>query len=145
MKRKILWFLTALAVLAIWTHSAMPKSVSMEESDGFTALFFNPVWNALFGCDADVDVVRKLAHVFEFTVLGTLLCGSLDRSVWKTFGAGFIAAFLDETVQILSQRGPQIIDVWIDLIGVTIGFGLGFLLFRPKDPQKDGTEPGREH
>ena len=33
----------------------------------------------------------------------------------------FFVAFIDETIQIFSGRGPQIRDVWVDLLGASIG------------------------
>ena len=48
----------------------------------------------------------------------------------KGFFTGFAAAFLDESIQLFSDRGAEIRDVWIDLIGVASGVLIGFLIWR---------------
>lgn len=54
---------------------------------------------------------------------------------WKkkpviVFLCGFIAAFIDESIQLLSGRGAMIQDVWIDLTGVAAGFLLCRLILK---------------
>jgi VanZ family protein len=34
---------------------------------------------------------------------------------------GFISAVMDETIQIFSSRGSQVIDVWFDFFGLLLG------------------------
>ena len=77
--------------------------------------------------------LRKLAHFTEFFFLGlwsTLFVLFYYRKRWTIcsllpFGA-FIA-FCDETVQIFSERGPSVKDVWIDVLGYTCAFCLVFI------------------
>ena len=40
--------------------------------------------------------------------------------------------FLDETLQIFTGRGTLVSDIWIDLIGVVIGIGLGKAILERK-------------
>ena len=62
---------------------------------------------------------------------------------------GFVAAFLDESVQIFSKRGASVTDIWIDLIGVAVGTLLGIMLWKAidrkhskqKKPGEAQTEP----
>ncbi|MBR0082287.1 MAG: VanZ family protein [Clostridia bacterium] len=124
MKRKVLYALTAIVLLIIWVHSMLPPDLSGEESGWVADSFINPIWNAIFHTDLNMTVVRKLAHITEFAVLAVLLTCDFRGSAVKTFGTGFAAAFLDETIQIFSGRGPMISDVWIDLLGAAIGFVL---------------------
>ena len=42
----------------------------------------------------------------------------------KSFSYGVAVALLDETIQIFNGRGPEIIDVWIDALGLAIGIVL---------------------
>ena len=74
------------------------------------------------------NFVRKLAHFFEFFVLGTLLL--LYRNLWKTNATlhlyrtlffGMAAALFDETLQLTSPgRGSLVADVWLDFSAVVV-------------------------
>lgn len=67
--------------------------------------------------------IRKIAHFVEFAVLGaevavfTVLFLRKKTYVFSSFGFGFFVAFLDETIQIFSDRGPAVTDVWLDFFG----------------------------
>ena len=76
-----------------------------------------------------IEIVRKLAHVFEYTVIGALLGALLQRKPLPTFGIGMAVAVADETIQLLSGRGSTIADVWIDLCGVAIGYGIAWGIY----------------
>ena len=120
-KRTILIALTAAMLLFIWGQSLLPQDVSAQESGWFTVHILNPIlgW---FGMTADRVIVRKLAHVTEYAVYAFLVTLYFDGKAKRVFPIGFLTAFSDETVQIFSKRGPMIADVWIDLLGVAIGF-----------------------
>ena len=72
-------------------------------------------------------IVRKLAHLTEFTILGGVLYTILRRyitygTVIKTIGLGMLIAGLDEFIQLFSPgRSSQISDILIDTVGVVIG------------------------
>jgi VanZ family protein len=102
-------------------------------SDGFSLLFaeiFAPIVNKL-GFHGNIwtlnRIVRKLAHLTEFTILGGLLYTILRRyitygTVIKTIGLGMLIASLDEFIQLFSPgRSSQISDVLIDTVGIIIG------------------------
>lgn len=78
-------------------------------------------------------LVRKLAHVTEFMVLGvelsalSLLIGK--HSVGYTVLAAVFTALCDETIQIFSKRGSQVQDVWLDISGASLGAILVLLAF----------------
>lgn len=40
---------------------------------------------------------------------------------------GFFAALLDESIQLLSARGTQISDVWLDTVGMAFGVAVAIL------------------
>ena len=88
----------------------------------------NPVLHN-FGITADKDVIRKIAHVIEFCIASVFLMLILRKPL-RSFYAGFTLAFLDESLQMITGRGALISDVWIDLIGVVIGIGIGSVLIR---------------
>ena len=129
MKRKAL-LVALLAVLAfIWIHSLIPGNISSEESNWVTNAL-NPILEKILGITLSEGFVRKLAHVFEYTVYAVLLT-IFWRGQFKTVAlCGFFTAFIDETLQIFSGRGPMILDVWIDCLGIGIGFGVTWFILR---------------
>ena len=129
MKRWILYILLGLIVFFIWDNSMQNGG----SSDGFSLLFaeiFVPIVNKL-GFHGNIwtlnRIVRKLAHLTEFTILGSLLYTILRRyitygTVIKTIGLGMLIASLDEFIQLFSPgRSSQISDVLIDTVGIIIG------------------------
>lgn len=139
MAKKILIVLLILTLAFIWGHSLMPVEVSQQESWWVTDLL-TPFLEPVLGEGNVTDhFVRKLAHFSEYTVLGLEL-GLLLAAGWKgrlhAGVLGFICAFLDESIQMLSGRGDQIIDVWLDLSGAVFGVLLAafirFLIRRAK-------------
>ena len=129
MKRWILYILLGLIVFFIWDNSMQNGG----SSDGFSLLFaetLTPIVNKL-GFHGNIwilnRIVRKLAHLTEFTILGGVLYTILRRyitygTVIKTIGLGMFIASLDEFIQRFSPgRSSQISDVLIDTVGVIIG------------------------
>ena len=61
----------------------------------------------------------------------------VPRALWPTFGltlacssgCAWLVAFLDETIQIFSGRGPMIQDVWLDLAGALCAILLVLLIY----------------
>ena len=120
----ILISLIFLNLAFIYVNSALPPDLSGESSGRVAAIIraLLPEGNPLG--DFLVTNIRKLAHFFEYGSLGALV--SIYLSVFSprpritvpvSILSGFIAAFIDETLQIFSGRGPMIADVWLDLFG----------------------------
>lgn len=131
-KRIALFSVTASVLVFIFVQSMLPQSVSANESNWLTEKILNPFLR-LFGLGPLTDhTVRKIAHMTEFAVLSALLLQCFRGRFLKSFCSGFAAAFLDESIQLLSGRGASIADVWIDLLGVAIGVLLGILLCKAK-------------
>ena len=125
-KRIVLLTVTGLAIAFIFVQSLLPKSISAGESGWLADHMVNPFLR-LFGVDLFGDhIARKIAHVAEFSVLAFLLTFCFRGQIAKSAGAGFLTAFLDESL--LSDRGALISDVWIDLIGIAIGVLFGVLI-----------------
>ena len=129
MKRWILYILLGLIVFFIWDNSMQNGG----SSDGFSLLFaetFASIANEL-GFHGNIwilnRIVRKLAHLTEFTILGGVLYAILRRyitygTVIKTIGLGMLIACLDEFIQLFSPgRSSQFSDILIDTVGVVIG------------------------
>ena len=127
--QKIMAVLVILIIAFIWAHSFMPQDLSGEESSFITDHLVKPLLKFM-GIAADENthaIVRKLAHFTEFMALGAALA-MLMHTFFREVKTCFIAlsvsmftAFLDETIQIFSGRGPAIADVWIDTAGAAAG------------------------
>ncbi|WP_308521337.1 VanZ family protein [uncultured Veillonella sp.] len=129
MKRWILYIMLGLIVFFIWDNSLQNGGTS----DGFSLIFAEwlaPIADKL-GFYGNIwalnRIVRKLAHLTEFTILGGVLYVVLRRyieygTVVKTIGVGIVIACLDEFIQLFSLgRSSQVFDVLIDTIGIIIG------------------------
>lgn len=137
MKRCILYILLGLIVFFIWDNSMQNGG----SSDGFSIFFaeaFAPIVNKL-GFHGNIwtmnRIVRKLAHLTEFTILGSVLYTILRRyitygTVIKTIALGILIASLDEFIQLFSPgRSSQLSDILIDTIGVILGILLVKLVY----------------
>ena len=130
MASKIILIILMLGTLAfIFVNSALPPEVSEEESaavGGFIASLL-PEGTKLY--DFVTEYIRKIAHFTEYGLLGIEVCVYIflfakrrGRAVLTALPIPLFVGFTDETIQILSGRGPAISDVWID-IGGFIFFG----------------------
>ncbi len=129
-KRIALLIVSALTLAFIFGQSMLPRSVSAGESGWLEESVLDPVFR-FFGMDPPEDhIIRKVAHIMEFAVLSVLLVFCFRGQVVKSAGIAFCAAFLDESIQLLTDRGALITDVWIDLAGILIGTLVGMLIWR---------------
>lgn len=124
--------LLALNLAFIWGNSLLPGGISEIVSrwvgNLITALLDLPVNETVGGH----NLLRKLAHFSEFACLGILLswlagmAGEKGLHGWSLpLLGGMMAACADETIQtMIPERGPSVIDVWIDTFGVAAGIGL---------------------
>lgn len=132
MKRWILYIVLCLIVFFIWDNSLQNGGTS----DGFSLIFAKwiaPIANTL-GFYGNIwalnRIIRKLAHLTEFTILGGVLYVVLRRyieygTVVKTIGVGIVIASLDEFIQLFSLgRSSQLSDVLIDTVGIIIGISV---------------------
>ena len=138
----ILMIVISVTLAVIWIHSAMPGDVSSAES-GFVYDVIEPVLRFLLP-DAWVTehLVRKMGHFCEYGVLGVemltlvALRGRVRlRFLVNTLLTGLLVAFIDETIQIFSGRGPMIADMWIDIAGFTLGGAVVLLIWKIKIPR----------
>ena len=132
MKRWILYIVLCLIVFFIWDNSLQNGGTS----DGFSLIFAKwiaPIANKL-GFYGNIwalnRIIRKLAHLTEFTILGGVLYVVLRRyieygTVVETIGVGIVIASLDEFIQLFSLgRSSQLFDVLIDTVGIIIGISV---------------------
>lgn len=132
MKRWILYIVLCLIVFFIWDNSLQNGGTS----DGFSLIFAKwiaPIANKL-GFYGNIwalnRIIRKLAHLTEFTILGGVLYVVLRRyieygTIVKTIVVGIVIASLDEFIQLFSLgRSSQLFDVLIDTVGIIIGISV---------------------
>ena len=103
--------------------------------------------NAVERIRAFVDKhLRKLAHFAEYALLGAevflLIYFELHREgkmryappltpkpLAATLIFSALIAFADETIQLISDRGPAISDMWIDIFGYTAATLVFYVIF----------------
>lgn len=80
-----------------------------------------------------VKYIRKAAHAVEFFALGvelaafSLLVGRRKynfQKLWNVLSVSLLVAVTDESIQILSGRGPKVQDVLLDFCGAAVGIAL---------------------
>ena len=125
MKRRVLLVLIGLDLLFIWGNSALPGQVSQAISDWVGALLAG----GQPGPEGGTGLLRKIAHFSEFAALGLFsawywrLGGERGRHLFSLTMLGcLLAACVDESIQLLTpDRGPSLVDVWIDTFGAVTG------------------------
>lgn len=127
-KQKIYIGFILLIVAFIWFNSSMPVRESRAQS-GIVAQILNWTVSKLGGAGTlSVHLVRKMAHVVEYSLLGfvcTLYVVIFYTRIrwyhlWNTFSCVLTVAVIDESIQILSGRGPLISDVLLDMCSAII-------------------------
>ena len=134
--------LLVLNVAFIWGNSLLPGEVSEAFSNWIGAL--------LGGGQVPSDgggLLRKIAHVTEFACLGFLtarlgwLKGERGRHLISlALLGGLLTACIDESIQLLTpERGPSLVDVWIDTFGVVMGIIMLFVINKLKNMISGGN------
>ena len=128
-KHWISFALVVLVILFIWDNS-LQNDISSDGLSLAITQWLSPILYKL-GITGDMwslnRIVRKLAHVFEFAVLGGCLYVALHQfnreyAGLKVIAIGLVIAILDECLQLTSiGRHASIRDVAIDTAGVIIG------------------------
>ena len=124
-----LLLLAILAALAFIWGNSLDSAVESAVKSGRVRELLQPLLERLVGQGGVTDhLVRKLAHVTEFAVLGALLLLLTAaafrvrlQSVVNCLFFLLLAALTDETIQIFTGRGPQVQDVWLDFAGGAAG------------------------
>lgn len=129
-KKKYIWpALAVLTTLLIWGNSVVPAAQSSQMSGGLTAWLQEALHLSL-----SEHLIRKLGHFCEYALLGAeyALCMAKKRrsaqSIANCLALGLATAVTDESIQILSGRGPMVSDILLDFCGFITGFLLGLLI-----------------
>ena len=132
------YLLLILNLAVIWGNSLLPGEISGAIS-GFVRDLIAMLLPGDGAPGQGHGLLRKLAHFTEFACLGAILShimGLMDKHRLLALGLGFLAACVDETIQIfVPDRGPSVFDVGIDTAGVAVGVTLLLLLHHIKRKQ----------
>ena len=126
--------LLGLTLAFIWGNSMLSMQESGEESQSIYSIV-ETIGKIFFGEAFTHDFFRKLAHFSEFFLLGLeinylyfVLHGVKKEKLAEIISAGLFVAVIDESIQILSNRGAMVKDVLIDYSGYLLSVGAFFLL-----------------
>ncbi|MGN0550713.1 MAG: VanZ family protein [Acutalibacteraceae bacterium] len=119
----------------IFSFSAQSKTNSMAASDSAFAFLSSLFASLNIDRQTAVFAIRKLAHFSEYFIFGALITLSMiinkakmmkpmtaiKTNAFKLLFIILIVPVIDETIQIFSQRGPLVQDIWIDFSGAVCG------------------------
>ena len=134
---RLIKILIALTLAFIWVNSLMPRAESQVISQGLLERIVE-LFRALgihISPKSD-HFLRKLAHFVEYGILGaefSLLLHLRDKQGPQGFVncafAGLSAAVMDESLQLISNRGSQVQDVLLDFCGYMVGLWLCAMIY----------------
>ena len=139
-KRKILSAvlicLCIVTVAFIWGNSMLDRETSSNMSN-LVLTVLEPIIRSFGIVSEDDRWLRKLAHFTEFGALGAELLFlaavkgrlGLQAAVNCAFAA-LLVALMDETIQLASGRGSQVLDVLLDFSGALTGILIAWLICR---------------
>ena len=147
MKKKIIIFIIFIIIwlFLIFSFSSMDFFSSNILSKNFIAIIVENFFkishsDAIAVADVINMPVRKMAHMFEFAILETLILFIIKKILNKIDGKTilisilicFIFAILDEIHQLFVYgRNGQVIDVFIDITGCII-ISICYFIFKKK-------------
>ena len=139
-KRKVLSAVLICLCIAtvafIWGNSMLGSKASSDVSNSVLGAL-DPIIRR-FGIVSRDDLwLRKLAHFTEFAALGAellFLAAVKRRSGFQTASncafASLLVALTDETIQLVSGRNSQVLDVLLDFSGAVTGILIAWLICR---------------
>lgn len=126
--KAVLLILIVVTVAFIFSNSLLDKTDSLEQSDKAKGIL-TPILEFFVGeGNVTSHLIRKLAHFAEFGVLGLELFFLTKTLASFQFFASLLIAVSDETIQLFSDRGSQVQDIWIDFFGACSGIVFGFAI-----------------
>ena len=146
-KQKVISAVLVILILAtlafIWGNSlqTIPESSAKSEK---VLKAVTPTLEIFVGKGNATDhLVRKIAHFIEFSVLGIELALFMTvrkrvsiQSVSNCLFAGLSTAVIDESLQLISNRGSQVVDVLLDFCGVVVGISIILVFYALTNPKK---------
>ena len=121
--------LILLNLAIIWGNSLLCGAESGQMSGGVVEFFMELLRIPAELSDTVHLLIRKLAHLTEFACLAALISWNLGMAKEKRVHQILLAvllsmavALMDETIQLYTpDRGPSLVDVWIDTLGAALG------------------------
>ena len=121
--------LLVLNLALIWGNSLLSGAESGRMSSGIMAFVMELLRIPASAAELVHLIIRKLAHLTEFACLSALICWHLrlvkEKRIHQILLAVLLAmaaALVDETIQLYTpDRGPSLLDVWIDTLGAVLG------------------------
>ena len=152
-QKRILLSLLLFALVLLWSSFIFSNSMEDVSASYETSARFIRLIDSRLLEDPDTYILaqnffRKAAHFFEFFMLGILfyfLFSRLKKPAVPAFLFSVLAAFLDEGLQMFSDRGNSLRDVALDSCGAAVGvllmivFSWGFR--RRKSRKQTGKHP----
>ncbi len=133
-----LLILIALNLAFIFVQSLIPPEESTKES-GAVGEFIEEIIPPETKPGEFIQInLRKIAHFVEFAALGTevalywILFLRRRVALFLSFPAALMVGFFDESLQLISERGASVKDVWIDFLGFVFSSVIiytGYLIF----------------
>ena len=116
----------------VWGNPMLSTEVSGSISHFIAAMLGGGSGSA---SDEGHFLLRKAAHFTEYAVLGVITALLFDsfkidnaKQYLSAAVIGVSVPLIDETIQIFSDRGPALADVWIDISGFALGAAVTFLV-----------------
>ena len=121
----------------IWGNSLLDASKSAQISSGVKEIILETV-EIITETDLSNIIndytIRKIAHFTQFAMLGFFTILSFPKKYLFINIFGIFVSSTDELIQLfIPGRGPQIIDIFIDILGFTIGFLICYLIIKLLD------------
>lgn len=115
--------LIALNLAFIFIQSVIPPEQSSKESSAVGDVIEEIIPPETKPGEFIQINLRKIAHFVEFATLGALVAAYLfifmrrRIAIITSFPTALIVGFFDESIQLFSERGASVKDVWIDFLG----------------------------
>lgn len=140
-RKRVFGILICLNLAFIWGNSLLTGETSGQISGGIMAWLAEVLGSIPFG----EFVLRKIGHFWEFACLGFLLTCFWTISGERGFHrftmpllCALLAACCDETIQtFVPNRGPSVIDVWIDTFGAGTGITISLFVHHFRSIRRD--------
>lgn len=148
--RIVLLALILATLVFIAVQSLLPPETSQAESDKVGEIIEEIIPPETPEGEYVQNNIRSIGHFVEFALLGfevALYVFLFERKLsWLILVPVIspVVALLDESLQYLSDRGPEIKDVWVDVLGfvslycVTVGVSYAVKLIIKRMKSKNG-------
>lgn len=146
-KKKLILLFISLFWIGFIFFNSLQEAI---ESSAISSPIVDLVYNLLEKINININyltlsyIIRKFAHVFEYTILGTLIILNFIENKLTTkyclsygFASSVLVATTDEIIQTYVEgRSGSVIDVGYDSLGIIIGMVIVVLIYRFKSKRR---------